>query len=166
MITELNKKIFKQKFLCNNECLNTYYFHLPIFTLLMSLTQLYLHSAIMMTRSRNHRSILHILLRLHYLCTTANYVHLLITWIPAFFRVFWTNTSLQRPVTPRVMYFTSKWRATTSDICLRWLPETPALVSFSLVLLVSVTKLRLWSFRPYTLHKVLFFIFIFLRFYF
>ena len=56
----------------------------------------------------------------------------------AFFSVSWTNTSFQRPVTQKVRCFTSKWRETTSDIWLRWLLVTLALVSFSLVLLVIV----------------------------
>ena len=63
------------------------------------------------------------------------------TCILAFFSVSWTNTSFQRPVTQKVRCFTSKWRETTSDIWLRWLLVTLALVSFSLVLLVIVAFL-------------------------
>ena len=133
-ITELNKEFFKQKYW------NSYNLNLPIFTLLLpSLNFVYILLLWELDLAVCRK-----------LCSFTNNLN------SGFFRVFWTNTSLQRPVTPRVMYFTSKWRATTSDICLRWLPETPALVSFSLVLLVSVTKLRLWSFKPYTRFYFLF----------
>lgn len=154
----------------NNETLITsiYQFLLYYSCLLLSFVYLLLLWELYLAVIDQLLSMLHILLRLHYLCLPQIiYVYLPITWIPAFFRVFWTNTSLQRPVTPRVMYFTSKWRATTSDICLRWLPETPALVSFSLVLLVSVTKVRLWSLQAVHFPQgFIFFIFILLRFYF